>query len=181
MVAEEPRALGRDFRARRSLLAVPVPAGLVVVALALGANRGAVAMLVIALTVVSVIAVLIATTWRASIVNGRLQAGGRPPLAPLPSGGVDLHALSKLSSVGLRYGMFVRLGPPLLRPLILIQDRHGGEVWIWAWGWEDRGLLMEHLREGVLESHAKMDPLTFWRLGFKQSGNRTVSRWRRFI
>lgn len=181
MAMEEAPSVRRDFRARRSLLAVPIPGGLVIVAVAIGANRGAIALLVIALMLVSIVALLIAITWRVSIVDARLQAAGRPPFASSPSGGVDLHALSNVSSVGYRYGLFLRLGPPLLRPLIVLQDTHGGEAWISAWGWEDKTALMTQLRGAVLMSHAKMDPLTFWRLGFKPSGSRQVSRWRRFM
>ena len=181
MASDELSFDRRDFRARRSLLIVPPLVGLVVVAVGIGANRGAIALVVMALILVSLVALLIALTWRLSIVDTRLQAAGRPPFASAPAGGVDLHALSKVSSVGYRYGLFLRLGPPLFRPLIVLQDTHGGEAWISAWGWEDKKALMTLLRQAVLISHAKMDPLTFWRLGFKPSGNRQVSRWRRLL
>ena len=171
----------RDFRARRSLFIVPLFGSLVVLAARIGANNGAIALAVMAFILASLLSMLIALTWRLSIVDARLLAAGRPPFASMPAGGVDLRALSRVSSVGYRYGLFLRLGPPLFRPLIVLQDRYGGEAWISAWGWEDRKTLMELLRHAVLRSHAKMDPLTFWRLGFKPSGNHQVSRLRRWL
>ena len=171
----------RVFRARRSLLVVLLVGAVIALAAAFGADRGTIAGLVIAFVVVAFLSTLTALTWQLSIVDQRLFAAGRPPLSTLPVGGVDLSALSRVRSVSMRYGAVSQFGLPFMRPFIIIQDTHGGEVWLWAWGWEDKKALTALLRHAVLASHAKMDPLTFWRLGFKPSGPGQVNRWRRFL
>ena len=172
---------GRQFRARRALLAPVVVLAVLVAADLLGANQGVLALLLIVLVVVAIVSGMIAGTWKASLVGNRLTASGAPPLRMLTTTGVDLSALSKISSVGLQNGLLTRGGPPVFRPFLLLQDTRGGEAWLTAWGWEDRRTLQALLREAVKSSHAKMDPLSFWRLGFNPSGPGQVSRWRRVL
>jgi hypothetical protein len=171
----------RVFRARRSLLAVLLVGAVIALAAAFGADRGTIGVLMIAFVIVAFLSTLTALTWRVSVVDQRLYAAGRPRVSTLPVGGVDLSALSRVRSVSMQYGAVSQFGLPFMRPFIIIQDTHGGAVLMWVWGWEDKNALMALLRRAVLASHAKMDPLSFWRLGFKPSGPGQVNRWRRFL
>lgn len=131
------------------------------------------------LVVVGIFAGMIAATSKASVVGDRLTTAA-PPLGWRAGGSVDLTKLKKVSSVGVQSGMG-RRGFAINRPLVLVEDGFGPQAWLYAWGWEDWPSLQAILRQGVERSHAHMDPLTFWRLGFKPSAPGQISRWRRVL
>lgn len=178
---ERALASGRQFRARRALLAPAVILGLLAAAYMLGANPGVMALIGIAFVGVGLISGLMAATWKASVVGDQLITAGTPPLGARTGGRVDLTKLKKVSSVGVQNGLVARSGPAMFRPFFLLEDASGEQAWLSAWGWEDWPSLQAVLRHGVERSQARMDPLTFWRLGLKPSTPGQISRWRRVL
>jgi hypothetical protein len=146
-----------------------LPAVLLLGAAMLGMNSGGLALVMIAAGFVAVLTVPHAVSGWVRISGTRLTAS-RPFLASeSPRGGVDLSALLRISLVGRKYGHFVDRGLPIFRSLFRIQDRHGGEAWIEAWGWSSQEQLFGELRQAARSCGAHVDELTFRRLGFSDN------------
>ncbi len=51
----------------------------------------------------------------------------------------------------------------------------------WAWGWTPKAPLQEALRHAVTSNRARMDPMSYWRLGFTRGQGAQISPLRRFL
>jgi hypothetical protein len=166
----------------RAMIAPLVPLVALVVALVLGANPGVVVLVLLALLIVLGIAVITLLGPTVTVEAGRLtvgngeQRGGRGP-----GGSVDLTRLARARSVGYRGGLVTERGPALFRNQLLLEDADGGTAMFGAWGWTPKAPLRTALRLGVSAGHARMDPMTYLRLGFKNVQGAQISPLRRFL
>jgi hypothetical protein len=159
-----------QFRARRALM-MPLP--LFAIAGVAWVNRptqmlGLLAF--IAGLVFAVLSVPHGLFGRVSIADNRLEATQPFPSTEAPRGGVNLTELSRITSVGRKYGAFVEIGFAIWRPMIRLQDRLGGEVWINAWGWDHKNELFGIIRRSVEQSHGGSDAMSARRLGLVAPG-----------
>jgi hypothetical protein len=73
------------------------------------------------------------------------------------------------------------MGPSLFRNQLLLEDSVGGRAMFGVWGWTPKAPLQTVLRRAVSDGHARMDPMTYWRLGFQNAQGAQISPLRRFI
>ena len=165
----------------RSMLAPILPLGLVLVALTTGMNRGAVALCVLLLLVVTAVALVVLLSRPVIAQGGRLGIQGREERRGGPGGSVDLTRLTMAKSVSYQGGRVTARGLALFRTQLLLIDADGGQAMFWAWGWSPKAPLQAVLRQAISDTHARMDPMTWWRLGFVQGHGARISWVRRFI
>lgn len=114
-------------------------------------------------------------------VRGR-EESGRDGRWRRAGGSVDLTRLVNVKSVSLtKSGRVHGRGLALDRSLIWLKDAEGCEALFPAWGWSQRPRLQGVLRSAVITSHAKMDPMTCWRLGFRTDRGARINWVRRWI
>ena len=160
----------RQFRARRALL-MPLPLFAIAgVAWVIPITQTLGLLAFIAGLVVVVLSVPHGLFGRVIIADNRLEAIGPFPSTKAPVAGVNLEDLSRISSVGRKYGTLVERGGAIWRPMFRLQDRLGGEVCLRAWGWDHKGELFGVLRRSVEQSHAGSDAMSARRLGLDLPG-----------
>ena len=160
----------RQFRARRALL-MPLPLFAIAgVAWVIPIMQTLGLLAFIAGLVVVVLSVPHGLFGRVIIADNRLEAIGPFPSTKAPLGGVNLMELSRITSVGRKYGAFVESGFAIWRPMLRLQDRLGGEVWMNAWGWDHKDEVFEMIRRSAEHSHAGSDAMSARRLGLIAPG-----------
>ncbi|HEY3528782.1 MAG TPA: hypothetical protein VGK78_06490 [Nocardioides sp.] len=165
----------------RAMLAPLVPAVALVVAVLLGLNPGVVVLLLLALLVVLGISVLTAFAPSLVVRDGVLSVVGREQVAKGPGGSVDLARLERARSVSYHGGLTSERGLFLFRTQLLLEDATGGRAMFGVWGWTPKAELQTVLRRAVTTSHARMDPMTWWRLGFRNDQGARISLLRRIM
>jgi hypothetical protein len=115
------------------------------------------------------------------VQGGRLTVSGREQRRRAPGGTVDLTRLVSAKSVSYRGGLVSGRGLALFRSLLWLEDAEGGQAMFPAWGWSPKAPLQAVLRDAVVASHARMDPMTWVRLGFRRDQGARISWLRRFI
>ena len=162
----------RQFRARRALL-MPLPLFAIAgVAWVIPMTQTLGLLAFIAGLVVAVLSVPHGLFGRVIIADNRLEAIGPFRSTEAPLGGVNLEDLSRITSVGRKYGAFVENGFAIWRPMFRLQDRLGGEVWMNAWGWDHKDEVFEMIRRSAEHSHAGSDAMSARRLGLIAPGRR---------
>ncbi|WP_344042356.1 hypothetical protein [Nocardioides panacihumi] len=165
----------------RAMYAPLVPLVALLTAVATGADAGGVALLLLALLVTLGVATLTAFSHPVEVRGQILSVCGREQVARGPGGTVDLGRLSRARSVSYRGGLLSGRGLALFRTQIELQDEFGQRAMFGAWGWTPKREFQAVLRRAVADSHARMDPMTWWRLGFRNDQGVRVSPLRRFI
>jgi hypothetical protein len=165
----------------RALFAPAVPLVALVLAVLLRLGPGAVVLVFLAFLIVLGIAVITLLGPDVSVEGGRLDVGDGTQREKGPGGSVDLTRLTRARSVGYRGGLVTDRGPALFRNQLLLEDTAGGKAMFGAWGWVPKAPLQAALRRAVSDGHARMDPMTFWRLGFQNVQGARISPLRRFI
>jgi hypothetical protein len=165
----------------RAMIAPVVPLVALVLALVLRLNPGVVVLVLLALLIVLGVAVITLLGPPVTVEGGRLTVGRGDRRGRGPGGSVELSRLARARSVGYRGGLVAERGPALFRNQLLLEDADGGTALFGAWGWTPKAPLQSALRLGVSEGHAKMDPMTYWRLGFKNAQGARISPLRRFL
>ncbi|MDX6358034.1 MAG: hypothetical protein QOH37_1088 [Nocardioidaceae bacterium] len=165
----------------RAMWAPLVPVVALVLALVLGANPGVVVLLLLAVLIVLGVAVITLLGPTVTVEDGRLTVGSGERRGQGPGGSVELSRLARARSVGYRGGLLTERGPALFRNQLLLEDAEGGAAMFGAWGWTPKAALQTALRLGISEGHARMDPMTYWRLGFKNVQGAQLSPLRRFL
>lgn len=144
-------------------------------------NPGVEVLLLMVTLVTLGIALLVALSPGVVIDGTRLAVPGREGRSRRPGGGVDLARLSRVRSVSYQGGRVSGRGLALFRNQLLLEDADGGQAMFWAWGWTPKAPLQEALRHAVTSSRARMDPMSYWRLGFRNDQGARISPLRRFI
>ncbi len=166
----------------RAMFAPVVPAGVLLVAVLLGLDPGMVVLLLLALLVVLGISCLTAFAPDVVVQDDLLSVVGRGrQVAKGPGGCVDLTRLERARSVSYHGGLTSERGLFLFRTQLLLEDSSGGRAMFGTWGWSPKGPLQEVLRRAVATSHARMDPMTWWRLGFRNDQGARISPLRRIL
>jgi hypothetical protein len=165
----------------RAMLAPLVPATALVSGLLLGLDPGVVVLLLLALLVVLGVSVLTAFAPGIVVRDGVLSVVGREQVARGPGGSVDLTRLDRARSVSYHGGLTSERGLFLFRTQLLLEDATGGRAMFGVWGWTPREQLQIVLRRAVTSSHARMDPMTWWRLGFRNEQGARISTLRRIL
>jgi len=165
----------------RAMLAPLVPAVALVAALLLGLGPGVVVLLLLALLVVLGIAGLTAFAPVVVVQDGVLSVVGREQVAKGPGGRVDLSCLERARSVSYRGGLTSERGLFLFRTQLLLEDSAGARAMFGVWGWTPKAELQAMLRHAVSTSRARMDPMTWWRLGFRNDQGARISPLRRLV
>lgn len=158
----------REFRERRALF-FPLVFG-VGLCIAVAVQSVAIGVpCAIALGLSVIVAIPLALSGRIEILARTMTVSGVPPYQRKQRhpGPVQLDRLATVHSVAQRYGAFTQLGPAIFRPLLQFTDLDGGELVMWAWGWERRTELFGILREAVVHSDARVDKVTIRRLRLK--------------
>jgi len=163
------------------MLAPLVPLAVLVAGVALRLSPAALILLLMLLVVVSSVAVMGAMHPGIVVQSGRLWVPGREERRRAPGGNVDLTRLLSVKSVSYQGGHVSGRGLALFRFLIWLQDADGGQAMVPAWGWSPKAPLQAVLRDAVVVSHARTDPMTWVRLGFRRDEGDAISRMRRFI
>jgi hypothetical protein len=163
------------------MLASVVPAAVLLVAVLLGLGPGVVVLLLLALLVELGISLMTAFAPDVVVQGDLLSVVGRAEAANGPGGCVDLTRLERARSVSYHGGLTSERGLFLFRTQLLLEDSSGGRAMFGAWGWSPKAPLQEVLRAAVATSHARMDPMTWWRLGFRNDQGVRISPWRRII
>jgi len=153
---------------------------LVVTAL-LRVDPGVVVLLLLATLMTLGIALLIALSPGVVIDGTRLTVPGREGSGRRPGGPVDLTRLARVRSVSYQGGRVSGRGLAVFRNQLLIEDAEGGRAMFWAWGWTPKAPLQEALRRAATSNRARMDPMSYWRLGFRNDQGTRISPLRRFI
>jgi hypothetical protein len=165
----------------RAMLAPLVPGVALVAAMLLGLTPGVVVLLLLALLVVLGISALTAFAPSVVVRDGILCVVGREEAGKGPGGSVALARLERARSVSYHGGLISDRGLFLFRTQLLLEDASGGRVMFGVWGWAPKAALQSVLREAVASSQATMDPMTWWRLGFRGSPGVRVSPVRRLL
>lgn len=150
-------------------------------AMVLGANPGVVVLVLLVVLVVLGVAMITFLGPTVTVSSGRLTVGNGERRGRGPGGSVDLSRLTRARSVGYRGGLVTERGPALFRNQLLLEDADSGAAMFGAWGWTPKEPLQALLRRGISDGHARMDPLTFLRLGFKSVQGTRISPLRRFL
>ena len=160
----------RQFRARRALL-MPLPLFAIAgVAWVIPITQTLGLLGFIAGLVLAVLFVPHGLLGRVIISDDHLEAVRPFGATETSLGGVNLMELSRITSVGRKYGTLVESGGAIWRPMFRLQDRLGGEVCLKAWGWDHKGELFGVLRRSVEQSHADSDAMSARRLGLDLPG-----------
>ena len=165
---------------RAAWLPLPPLVALVVTAL-LRVDPGVVGLLLLATLVALGVALLVALSPGVVIDGTRLAVPGREGRTRRPGGGVDLARLTRVRSVSYQGGRVSGRGLAVFRNQLLLEDADGGQAMFWAWGWTPKAPLQEALRRAVTSNRARMDPMSYWRLGFRNDRGARISPLRRFI
>jgi hypothetical protein len=165
----------------RAMLAPLVPACALVAATLLGLNPGVVVLLLLALLVVLGVSALTAFAPGVVVQDGILSVVGREQVEKGPGGAVDLRRLERARSVSYHGGLTSERGLFLFRTQLLLEDATGGRAMFGVWGWTPKDALRTELRRAVTTAHARMDPMTWWRLGFRNDQGARISLLRRII
>jgi hypothetical protein len=168
-------------RHTRALLAPAVPALALAAAALLHLSAGAVVLLLLALLVVLGLALMAVLAPGVEVRGDRLDAGPPPRDGRGPGGSVDLTCLTRARSVSYHGGLVSGRGLAVFRNQLLLEDAEGGRAMTGAWGWTPKAPLQAALRTAVSEGHARMDPLTFRRLGFSNVQGARIGRRRRVL
>lgn len=153
----------------------------VAVTLLLRVDPGVVALLVLAALVSLGVTVVVGLSPGVVVDGTRLTVPGRETRTRRPGGTVDLSCLVRVRSVSCQGGRVSGRGLALFRNQLLLEDARGGQAMFWAWGWTPKAALQRVLRRAVTSGHARMDPMSYWRLGFRNDQGARVSPVRRFI
>jgi len=175
--AESLSAVSLTVGFGRMMLAPLVPLLLLVVGVAARISP-AVLMLLLVVVGVAVIGVLSPDV---VVQSGRLSVSGREERRRAPGGTVDLTRLVSAKSVSYKGGLVSGRGLALFRSQVWLEDADGGQAMFPAWGWSPKTSLQELLRNAVVASRARMDPMTWVRLGFRNDRGHRISWVRRFI
>ena len=178
--AGETRGTQR-FRNYRAAWLPLLPLVALVAAMVLRGDPGVVVLLLLATLVGLGVALLVGLSPGVFIDGDRLGVPGREGRRRAPGGAVDLARLTRVRSVSYQGGRVSGSGLALFRNQLLLEDSDGGQVMFWAWGWTPKSPLQEALRSAVTASRARMDPLSFWRLGFTNDRGARISPARRFL
>jgi hypothetical protein len=165
----------------RAMLAPLMPAMALVAGLFLGLDPGLVVLLLLALLVVLGIACLTAFAPVVVVQAGVLSVTGREQVVKGPGGRVDLSCLERARSVSYRGGLTSERGLFLFRTQLLLEDAAGAQAMFGVWGWTPKAELRSMLRQAVVTSRARMDPMTWWRLGFRHDQGARISPLRRLV
>jgi hypothetical protein len=149
-------------------------------AMVLRADPGVVVLLLLATLMALGVGLLVVLSPGVVIDGDRLWVG-RHEGRRSPDGEVDLGRLTRVRSVGYQGGRVSGRGLALFRHQLLLEDSDGGRAMFWAWGWTPKAPLQEALRRAVTSSRARMDPMSFWRLGFRNDRGARMSPVRRFL
>ena len=152
-----------------------------VVTVLLHLDPGVEVLLVLATLIALGVALLIALSPGVVIDGTRLAVPGREGRTRRPGGAVDLARLTRVRSVSHQGGRVSGRGLALFRNQLLLEDADGGQAMFWAWGWTPKAPLQEALRRAVTSTRARMDPMSYWRLGFTNDQGARISPLRRFI
>lgn len=158
-----------------------LPLLLLVVAILARVNLGVVVLLLLASLVALGVALLVALSPGVVIDGERLWVPGREDRRRRPGGEVDLAGLTRVRSVSYQGGRVSGRGLALFRNQLLLEDTDGGQAMFWAWGWTPKAPLQEALRHAVTSNRARMDPMSYWRLGFRRDQGAQISPLRRFL
>jgi hypothetical protein len=175
------RAVNLEIGFGRLVLAPLLPLALLAAGVAARLNRGAVVLLFLLLLVVVGVTVRWLLEPPVLVQGGRLSIRGREGKRRAPGGSVDLTRLATVKSVSYRGGLVSGRGLALFRTYLHLVDTDGGEAMFIAWGWSPKAPLRAALRQAISATHAKMDPMTWWRLGFRNDQGARISVLRRFI
>jgi hypothetical protein len=170
-----------EVRFTRAMYAPLVPLVALVLALVLRLNPGDVVLVLLAFLIVLGVSVITLLGPGVSVDDRRLTVGDGVQKGRRPGGSVDLTQLTRAQSVGYRGGLVASIGPSLFRNQLLLEDAVGGRAMFGAWGWTPKSPLQTVLRRAVSDGHARMDPMTYWRLGFQNTQGAQISPLRRFI
>lgn len=165
----------------RMMLAPFPPMVLLVGGVVFRLNPGALAVLLILLLVVIGVAVMGVTSPGLVVQGGRLSVRGQEERRRAPGGTVDLTRLVSAKSVSYKGGLVSGRGLVLFRSQVWLEDADGGQAMFPAWGWSPKTPLQAVLRTAVTVSHARMDPMTWWRLGFRNDQGARISWMRRLM
>lgn len=150
-------------------------------AVAASANPGLIVLVLLALLVTLAVVMMSALAPPVVVQNGVLSVLGREQLTRGPGGTVDLSRLCQAHSVSYHGGLVSSRGLALFRTQIELEDALGGRAMFGAWGWIPKREFQTILRRAVVENHVRVDPMTWWRLGFRNDRGARVSFVRRFI
>jgi hypothetical protein len=165
----------------RAMIAPLVPAVALAGAVLVGLGPGLVVLVLLALLVVLGVSAMTALAPSVVVQDGILSVEGREQVAKGPGGSVDLAGLERARSVSYHGGLTSERGLFLFRTQLLLEDRIGGRAMFGAWGWTPKAELRAVLRRAVTTSHARMDPMTWWRLGFRRDQGVRISLLRRIL
>jgi len=165
----------------RAMLAPLVPAVVLVAAILLDLNPGVVVLVLLALLVVLGVSALTAFAPVVLVQDGVLRVVGREQVDKGPGGSVDLSCLARARSVSYHGGLTSERGLFLFRTQLLLEDASGGRAMFGVWGWTPKSELQRVLRRAVSASRARMDPMTWWRLGFRNDQGARISLLRRVL
>jgi len=152
-----------------------------VVTVLLRLDPGVEVLLLMATLVALGLALLIALSPGVVIDGTRLTVRRREGRRRRPGGGVDLASLTRVRSVSCQGGRLSGRGLAVFRNQLLLEDAEGGQAMFWAWGWTPKAPLQEALRRAATSNRARMDPMSYWRLGFRSDQGARISPLRRFI
>jgi hypothetical protein len=150
-------------------------------AMLLRLDPGVVVLLLLATLMALGVALLVVLSPGVVIDGDRLGVPGCEGRRRAPDGEVDLSRLVRVRSVSYQGGRVSGRGLALFRNQLLLEDGDGGQAMFWAWGWTPKTPLQEALRRAVTASGARMDPMSFWRLGFTNDRGARISPVRRFL
>ena len=165
----------------RMMLAPVVPLLLLAGGVAVRLGPGALVLLLLLLLVVLGVAVFGVMSPDGVVQSGRLRVAGQEEKRRAPGGTVDLTRLVSAKSVSCQGGRISGRGLALFRSLVWLEDADGDQAMFPAWGWSPRTPFQAVLRNAVVASHARMDPMTWARLGFRRDQGAQISWIRRFI
>jgi len=165
----------------RALNSALLPLIAFVGAIVAGAEPGVVVLLLLAFLVTLGLATFAAMAAPVLVRGRALSVRGREQVTRGPGGTVDLAQLTRARSVSYHGGLVSGRGLALFRNQIELEDAQGGRVMFGAWGWTPRREFRTLLRQAVVDCHARMDPMTWWRLGFGNDQGARVSPIRRLI
>ena len=176
-----PESTEQRFGFGRVLLMPIVPIVIVIVVALAGASTKLDVVLAVFACAVLLLALRVALTPDIVVADGCLSVSGRENRRGRPGGSVDLTRLVQARSVQYWGGLISRRGSALVRNQLLLEDADGGQAMFWAWGWSPKAPLQEVLRKAATASRARMDPMTYWRLGFKNDQGARISPLRRIM
>ena len=165
----------------RMMLAPVLPLVLLLAGVVVRLSPGAVVLLLVLLRVGTGVAVIGMLSPGVAVRGGQLSVPRLGDRRREPGGAVDLTRLVSARSVSFQGGRVSGRGLALFRSQIWLEDADGGQAMFWAWGWSPKALLQSVLRDAVVASRARIDPMTWWRLGFSPGRGARISRVRRFI